>query len=803
MTVLFAVFPIPGSSRRSLASLFTCVILLSLLSVSATGCGESAEFESPEESSEPSGAAESPPIAPPRTDLHDHAAIPQTTLLDRPQIQDRFSDDRASFDSWRPFHQVSLMFDAPPNANLEWRRPTSDKTWSPWQPIEVTWSEDRAHVGRIILDEPARKIEMRYAAAPSYLHLEFPPRVTARTDGPLTRDLPRVRRGPRPEGDLRTTRQLEAPDGMVIDREEWGARDPDKICGREHNPYRISIHHTASPADDGGDPAQRMRQMQAFHIDDRGWCDIGYHFVVSQSADIFQGRSTEERTGAHVLNENTGNIGISLIGNFNNQSVNSEQFAETITIAHWVHDTYDITLDRDQVRGHREWPGQSTSCPGDNLKSRLDELLKEIRQVDNSDGSSWELGFETKIEGLDNPYVQGSSEEIPDAFPDDSFRAEIFVTNKSAEAIDGVRAGLELDTSHLVPESYTIYDDHPEHDRQSWSENDANSNPDNPESLSAEESIELHAFSPGETKRIAINLRASGYSVGSDDPPTIRSWIRSIDGLYETQTVWSDSPDTNAFGRRLRDDSRVDVLSRDEWRFENTETQNNLEGWTACCEGQFERLALNHEAGALSIRLDSSNVALESPDWTRIHAEKFDEMVIRHRSHDGPHEKRLSWRREGAANSEQSSVRFRAEGDGDFHTSVVPVGEDSAWNGTVTGVDFRPLNGEEPSEGDERWYDIDAIYFRSSETGETSTEREAFEDLTERELLDEEDEGDSTSSTSSRPTSNARRETTSSAADIEVKGGGCSSGPGEKPVGLAWLALCVAAAGRLRTKTKR
>ena len=62
------------------------------------------------------------------------------------------------------------------------------------------------------------------------------------------------------------------------------------------------------------------REGQKFSVDtirswhtDKGWSDIGYHYVVHLDGSISYGRSIE-RIGAHTRGHNTGSIGICYIG---------------------------------------------------------------------------------------------------------------------------------------------------------------------------------------------------------------------------------------------------------------------------------------------------------------------------------------------------------------------------------------------------------------------------------------------------------------------------------------------------------
>jgi len=45
----------------------------------------------------------------------------------------------------------------------------------------------------------------------------------------------------------------------------------------------------------------------------RGWSEIGYHYVILRSGEIEKGRP-ENKPGAHVAGYNTGSIGICLVG---------------------------------------------------------------------------------------------------------------------------------------------------------------------------------------------------------------------------------------------------------------------------------------------------------------------------------------------------------------------------------------------------------------------------------------------------------------------------------------------------------
>ena len=75
------------------------------------------------------------------------------------------------------------------------------------------------------------------------------------------------------------------------------------------DPYRITIHCSATR--NGIDvPAAKIKE---WHLA-RGFSDIGYHIIFQPSGQIENGRPTNVQ-GAHVKGDNSGNVGLCLVGN--------------------------------------------------------------------------------------------------------------------------------------------------------------------------------------------------------------------------------------------------------------------------------------------------------------------------------------------------------------------------------------------------------------------------------------------------------------------------------------------------------
>ena len=83
-------------------------------------------------------------------------------------------------------------------------------------------------------------------------------------------------------------------------------------------PRRVTIHHSAMYFRDTNPKAAaaQIARIQREHMQDRNYGDIGYHFLIDPSGRVWEGRELRYQ-GAHADGDNNvGNIGICLLGNF-------------------------------------------------------------------------------------------------------------------------------------------------------------------------------------------------------------------------------------------------------------------------------------------------------------------------------------------------------------------------------------------------------------------------------------------------------------------------------------------------------
>nr|UZP48207.1 peptidoglycan recognition protein [Charonia tritonis] len=161
-----------------------------------------------------------------------------------------------------------------------------------------------------------------------------------------------------------TTGEVQLPGcPRIITRAEWGARSPVGLIRTMPDlPIYVIIHHGAGgECFDKSSCIQKVRQYQNFHIDGRGWYDIGYNFVVGEDGNAYEGRGWTE-IGAHTRGYNTNGIAISVIGDFTNHTPNAAALAKVRQLIQCGLDNRRISPSY-TLKGHRDLG--NTACPGD------------------------------------------------------------------------------------------------------------------------------------------------------------------------------------------------------------------------------------------------------------------------------------------------------------------------------------------------------------------------------------------------------------------------------------------------------
>lgn len=168
---------------------------------------------------------------------------------------------------------------------------------------------------------------------------------------------PAVRKAPKPKN--------------IVSREEWGSQADTIPDSRRHTPKWITFHHAGVLWTNTVEPAQFIRNMQAWgkrrpEIEkpprNTYWPDLAYHFMIAPDGKIYEARPVEYEPESNTKYDLAGNLGIELMGNFEEQRPSREQLRSAVRLTAWLMSEHGIDIDH--VRTHRDAAPNQTTCPG-------------------------------------------------------------------------------------------------------------------------------------------------------------------------------------------------------------------------------------------------------------------------------------------------------------------------------------------------------------------------------------------------------------------------------------------------------
>lgn len=128
----------------------------------------------------------------------------------------------------------------------------------------------------------------------------------------------------------------------------------------------IIIHCTATRPEwwAGKKTSEKVAEIKLWHMRDRGWSDIGYHFLIDRDGTVAKGRPVAQ-TGAHVKGHNTGSIGVSLFGGHG--AAADDKFTDHFTPAQnkalrKLLDDMQSIYGKVKITGHNQYAAKG--CPG-------------------------------------------------------------------------------------------------------------------------------------------------------------------------------------------------------------------------------------------------------------------------------------------------------------------------------------------------------------------------------------------------------------------------------------------------------
>ncbi len=148
--------------------------------------------------------------------------------------------------------------------------------------------------------------------------------------------------------------------------------------------FRMTLHHSGEPggvyASSRWATGREILRIQRYHQGNKGWADIGYHYIVDREGRVWQGRPVSYQ-GAHAKgNANRGNVGIVVLGNYSprRQSLTQRQRDSLKLLVLKLGRIFDIS--QDHLYTHSQILPGHTTCPGPGINAYAKLLRADLKR---------------------------------------------------------------------------------------------------------------------------------------------------------------------------------------------------------------------------------------------------------------------------------------------------------------------------------------------------------------------------------------------------------------------------------------
>jgi len=180
-------------------------------------------------------------------------------------------------------------------------------------------------------------------------------------------------------------RGKQLPHLQVLSRSKWSAKPTVKSRTTPMSKiFRMTLHHSGEPAGisttSKWGTSREILRIQRYHQRERGWADIGYHYIVDRAGRVWQGRPVSYQ-GAHARGDaNRGNIGIVVLGNYSagQQNLSTSQRDNLKLLVLKLGQYFSIPSNR--LYTHAEILPGHTHCPGPRLTAYARTLRTELKR---------------------------------------------------------------------------------------------------------------------------------------------------------------------------------------------------------------------------------------------------------------------------------------------------------------------------------------------------------------------------------------------------------------------------------------
>ncbi|OYN89973.1 hypothetical protein CGZ92_01640 [Parenemella sanctibonifatiensis] len=288
-----------------------------------------------------------------------------------------------------PFTLVAVTWQGSLRALDAEVRVDGEDGWSDWQQLTLSEeAEGEARGGSEPLwvgEATGFEVRLRGTGAASDVQVSLIRSETRSTD---TQQRPQVQRRSAANG---------AAQPVITTRAQWGADErlitPDCVAPNIASTLKAGVvHHTAGSNNyTAAQAAAQLRGIYAYHVRDRGWCDIGYNFLVDKYGKIYEGRHggiDKPIVGAHAGGWNTATVGVSIMMNSDTMKPTDVSLEAMVSVFAWKFSLHGIdpmgktTLNGrtiNTIEPHKALT--ATDCPGVNLSPKLDWIRQRTAQL--------------------------------------------------------------------------------------------------------------------------------------------------------------------------------------------------------------------------------------------------------------------------------------------------------------------------------------------------------------------------------------------------------------------------------------
>lgn len=163
--------------------------------------------------------------------------------------------------------------------------------------------------------------------------------------------------------------------GDRLSRADWRAKPADIARMRPQTPRRIVIHNTGVAQNARHDNARhdlatKMRNLQHFSVQERGWPDVPYHYYISMTGAVADGRDPAYAGDSNTRYDLSDRLQVVLEGEFDHERPSTAQLLALDALLLELRARHQIPVNA--LDAHLELA--PTTCPGQALMAEMPRL---------------------------------------------------------------------------------------------------------------------------------------------------------------------------------------------------------------------------------------------------------------------------------------------------------------------------------------------------------------------------------------------------------------------------------------------